>query len=188
MDSLVETTETARGNAKSIADTDAAFASLYEQHARALYYLALRFLGDPTQAEDVTHDVFVKAFRHWDQFRHEAQPKTWLYRIAINHCRNVVNSWAHRNFTSLDEENRPEEPSPSAEQPFRILEVQELGRRIQTTLNALPEEYRLLLLLIADENMSYQEVADLTGQTIDAIRGKLHRARRAFIQKFRSTE
>ena len=59
--------------------------------------------------------------------------------------------------------------------------------RIQKTLEALPDEYRLLLLLVADERLSYDEVASLTEQTPDAVRGKLHRARKAFIAHFQKT-
>src|SRR5215471_15081218 len=68
------------------------FADLYSQHSRAIYYLALRFLGDPEKAEDATHDVFLKAYRKMDQFRGEASWRTWLYRITINHCRNLQQS------------------------------------------------------------------------------------------------
>jgi RNA polymerase sigma-70 factor (ECF subfamily) len=67
------------------------------------------------------------------------------------------------------------------------LETAELGERIQKTLDALPEEYRLLLLLVADEKLSYDEVASLTQQSSDAVRGKLHRARKVFIQAFNKT-
>mgnify|MGYP003828903525 FL=1 len=68
-----------------------------------------------------------------------------------------------------------------------MLETKELGERIQTALEALTEEYRLLLLLIADEELSYDEVAALTEQTPDAVRGKLHRARKAFAAHFAKT-
>jgi RNA polymerase sigma-70 factor, ECF subfamily len=70
---------------------------------------------------------------------------------------------------------------------LRVLEVKELGHRIQKTLDALPEEYRLLLLLIADEELSYDEIASLTGQSADAVRGKLYRARKAFGQHFQQS-
>src|SRR5690242_3715972 len=76
------------------------FADLYTEHSRAIYYLALRFLGDPQKAEDATHDVFVKAFRKMDQFRGEASWRTWLYRIAINHCRNLQQAWHERHMYS----------------------------------------------------------------------------------------
>ena len=65
------------------------FAELYTEHSRAIYYLCLRLLSDPEKAEDATHDVFLKAFRKMDQFRGESSWRTWLYRIAINHCHNL---------------------------------------------------------------------------------------------------
>jgi RNA polymerase sigma-70 factor (ECF subfamily) len=65
-----------------------------------------------------------------------------------------------------------------------VLETKELGQRIQKTLDALPDEYRLLLLLVADEEMSYEEIATLVGQSPDAVRGKLHRARKTFAAHF----
>ena len=71
--------------------------------------------------------------------------------------------------------------------PLRVLETKELGQRIQRALDALPEEYRLLLLLVADEQLSYEEVGALTEQTSDAVRGKLHRARKAFAVHFKKT-
>ena len=80
------------------------FADLYAEHSRAIFYLALRFLSDPQKAEDATHDVFLKAFRKMDQFRGEASWRTWLYRIAINHCRNLQQSWNERHmFSNADE-------------------------------------------------------------------------------------
>ncbi len=163
------------------------FGDLYTEHSRAIYYLALRFLGDPQKAEDATHDVFLKAFRKMDQFRGEASWRTWLYRIAINHCRNLQLAWHDRHiFTSADE-LLLDHTAGKTDSPLRVLETKELGQRIQTTLDALPEEYRLLLLLVADEQMSYEQVGALTEQSPDAVRGKLHRARKAFAVRFQQT-
>src|SRR5215469_836802 len=164
------------------------FAGLYDQHGRAIYYLALRFLGDPQKAEDATHDVFLKAFRKMDQFRGEASWRTWLYRIAINHCRNLQQSWNERHMFSNADEAVWENATAQTDSPLRVLETKELGERIQKTLDALPDEYRLLLLLIADQELSYEEVATLTEQSADAVRGKLHRARKAFAATFKKTE
>ncbi len=159
-------------------------AAIYEQHSRSIYYLALRFLGDPTQAEDATHDVFLKAFRKLDQFQGHSSLRTWLYSITIHHCQNLLHTWHHRHIhTTADDALWANTPS-LADSPFRVLETKELGQRIQATLEALPEEYRLLLLLVADEQLSYDEIAHLTGQTADAVRGKLHRARKAFAALF----
>src|SRR5436189_2543943 len=78
--------------------------AIYEEHSRPIYYLALRLLGDPSQAEDATHDVFLKAFRKMEQFRGESGIRTWLYRITINHCQNLQQSWNHRHmFSNADD-------------------------------------------------------------------------------------
>ena len=157
---------------------------IYDEHSRSIYYLTLRFLGDRTQAEDATHDVFLKAFRKLDEFKGRSSLRTWLYRIAINHCRNLLQSWNHRNVHACPDEVLFEQAPRQDSTPLRVLEVKELGQRIQRTLDALPEEYRLLLLLVADEHLSYEEVATLTAQTADAVRGKLHRARKMFTALF----
>jgi RNA polymerase sigma-70 factor, ECF subfamily len=165
----------------------AEFAHLYTEHSRAIYYLALRFLGDPEKAEDATHDVFLKAFRKMDQFRGEASWRTWLYRIAINHCRNLQQSWHGRHVFSNADEAVMENAVAKTDSPLRVLETKELGQRIQKTLDALPDEYRLLLLLVADEQLSYEQIGVLTDQSPDAVRGKLHRARKAFAALFEKT-
>jgi RNA polymerase sigma-70 factor (ECF subfamily) len=163
------------------------FEDFYNRHSRAIYYLALRFLGDSQKAEDATHDVFLKAARHLDQFRGEASARTWLYKIAINHCRNLQQSWHNRHmFPSSD--SPVWETTAGNESPLRILETKELGCRIQTALDAIPPEYRLLLLLVSDEELSYEQVGTLTDQSVDAVRGKLHRARKAFVAAFAKTE
>src|SRR5262245_60220172 len=164
--------------------TSPEFGEIYEEHSRQIYYLALRFLGDPTQAEDATHDVFLKAYRKLDQFRGDSAVRTWLYRITINHCQNLAQTWHRRHIFSNADEAVWETTGTTSENPLRVLEIKELGQRIQKTLDALPEEYRLLLLLVADERLSYHEVGALTDQTADAVRGKLHRARKAFAAAF----
>src|SRR5271156_4660505 len=93
---------------------------LYADHSRAIYYLALRFLGDAQKAEDATHDVFLKALRHLEQFRGNSSARTWLYRIAINHCKNVRSAWHDRHvLPSSDSELL--ERLPGGESPLRIL-------------------------------------------------------------------
>jgi RNA polymerase sigma-70 factor (ECF subfamily) len=163
------------------------FAQLYTEHSRAIYYLALRLLSDPEKAEDATHDVFLKAFKKMDQFRGESSWRTWLYRIAINHCHNLKQAWHDRHMVSNADDAVWETTPARTDSPFHVLETKELGQRIQQALDGLPGEYRLLLLLVADEQLSYEEVGALTGQSSDAVRGKLHRARKAFAVLFQKT-
>lgn len=160
------------------------FGEIYQAHSQSIYYLTLRLLGDPAQAEDATHDVFLKAYRKMHQFRGDSGVRTWLYRIAINHCHNLVQTWHQRHMINNADDAVWETAGAEGDSPLRVLETKELGQRIQKTLEALSEEYRLLLLLVADEKLSYQDIAALTGQTADAVRGKLHRARKVFAATF----
>jgi RNA polymerase sigma-70 factor (ECF subfamily) len=163
------------------------FADLYEAHSRVIYYLCLRLLGDPDKAQDATHDTFLKAWRHSDQFEGRSSWRTWLYRIAINHCRNLQRSWSEQHLIATDDDHLLHETMTDTATPLRVLEIQELGERIQRTLERLPPEYRLLLLLVADRELSYAEIAELTRQSPDGVRGKLHRARKAFSAEFPKT-
>src|ERR1051325_6926431 len=156
------------------------FGTIYEQHSRPIYYLALRMLSNPAQAEDATHDIFLKAYRNMRQFRGESALRTWLYRIAINHCRNLLQTWHQRTMVNNVDDAVWEQATARSETPLRALETAELGERIQKTLERLSEEYRLLLLLVADRGLSYEEIGQLTAQSADAVRGKLHRARKLF--------
>jgi RNA polymerase sigma-70 factor (ECF subfamily) len=165
----------------------AEFSALYAEHSRSIYYLTLRFLGDPQRAEDATHDVFLKAFRKLEQFRGDASIRTWLYRIAINHCQNLRQTWHERHVHANSDDILWETAAAKTDSPLQVLETKELGQRIQKTLDHLSDEYRLLLLLVADEELSYEEIGVLMGQSTDAVRGKLHRARKTFAGLFAKT-
>jgi RNA polymerase sigma-70 factor (ECF subfamily) len=182
-----EVARPAAPTAREIGLAPSKFADVYNEHSRAIYYLALRFLGDPQKAEDATHDVFLKAFRKMDSFRGESSWRTWLYRITINHCRNLQQSWNDRHMFSNADDAVWDNAPAKTDSPLRVLETKELGQRIQKALDGLSDEYRLLLLLVADEQLSYEQVGVLTEQTSDAVRGKLHRARKAFAVLFEKT-
>jgi RNA polymerase sigma-70 factor (ECF subfamily) len=166
------------------AEAEASFQAIYAAHASAIYYLALRLLDQPALAEDVTHDVFLKAFRALDTFRGDSAVRTWLYQITLNHCRNLRATWHQRNMVTNADETLDGATSASEPGPIRLLETKELGERIRRTLDQLLPDQRLVLLLAADEQLSYDEIAALTEQTPDSVRGKLHRARKAFAQRF----
>src|SRR5439155_15178675 len=103
--------------------TSPEFGEIYEEHSRQIYYLALRFLGDPTQAEDATHDVFLKAYRKLSEFRGDSAMRTWLYRITINHCNNLLHNWHKRNMVCNSDYAIWEGAVACTENPLRVLEV-----------------------------------------------------------------
>ena len=164
-----------------------AFGELYATHRQPVYYLALRLMGDPVMAEDATQEVFIKAWKALDGFRGGSELRTWLYRITLNHCSTLRQSWYARKIQTTEDGEMDEGVAGAGDSPLRNLELSELGERIQRTLDVLSDEYRVLLLLVADEELSYEQVAHLTNQSADAVRGKLHRARKAFTQRFGKT-
>jgi RNA polymerase sigma-70 factor (ECF subfamily) len=163
------------------------FAKFFEEHSRQIFYLCLRILGDQTKAEDATHDVFLKAWRKLESFRGESTWRTWVYRITINHCRNLQQAWAERNIRTSDDDEIFQNTAARGDSPVRVLEMKELGERIDRALGRLSADYRMLLLLVSDGELSYDQIAALTEQTSDAVRGKLHRARKAFAAEFQKT-
>ncbi len=184
---VIESTESIEPPSRGSGWSSSQFAAVYQEHSRPIYYLALRFLGDAALAEDATHDVFLKAYRKFHEFRGDAAIRTWLYRIAVNHCQNLLQSWHRRHITTVADDFLWDTTPALIDTPLQVLEMKELGQRIQKALDTLPEPYRLLLLLVADTKLSYEEIAELTHQTADAVRGKLHRARKAFAQAFPKT-
>lgn len=166
------------------ADLPDDFSAIYEEHSRPIFYFVLRYLGDAAQAEDATHDVFIKAYKNLSRFRGESSIRTWLYRIAVNHCKNLRQSW-HARKIQYESEMKDHLFTETPDTPFDILEVSELGEQIQNALDRLPQDYAMLLLMVADERMSYDKIAQLTDQSADAVRGKLYRARKAFHAVFK---
>jgi len=165
----------------------AAFEQLVNERSGEIYGLLYRLTENSEEARDLTQETFLRAFQSIGHFRGDADLRTWIYRIAINHCRNLQQAWHERHmFTNADDALWETTPAQT-DSPLRVLETKELGQRIQKSLDGLPAEYRLLLLLVADEQLSYEQVGALTDQSADAVRGKLHRARKAFAVLFAKT-
>ncbi|MEZ6185588.1 MAG: sigma-70 family RNA polymerase sigma factor [Planctomycetota bacterium] len=156
----------------------AAFQRLYARYSAQVYAFARRFLGDEQHAEDVTQEVFLRVFRKLDGFRGEAKFSTWLFRVTVNSCRNKRRSLerVQRFDAERFQSSRPESAPP----PERTLMSWALGDRIGQALSRLTEEQRMLLLLKAVDELSYQEIGSLVGHSENQIRGRLYRARKAF--------
>jgi RNA polymerase sigma-70 factor (ECF subfamily) len=162
------------------------FADLYTAHSRAIYYLALRFLGDPQKAEDATHDVFLKAFPKMDQFRGDPPGAPGFIALPSTIAATCSNPGTP---PPLHQRRRRGLGNRRAQGRLAFARARNQGARPAHPKGArqLSEEYRLLLLLVADEELSYEQVGALTDQSPDAVRGKLHRARKAFAVLFKKS-
>lgn len=171
-----------RGAAGSLSFFDA----LVEEHHQKIYNLTCRYLGDPEEAFDLTQEVFLRAYQSFEHFRGEATVFTWLYRIALNLCHNRLKQLRrlsrHEQESldapiEIDGDQLRREISDWSTSPERLALQSELGRLLQHAINGLSPEHRAVVLLRDIEGLSYAEVAEATGVSLEAVKSRLFRAR-----------
>jgi RNA polymerase sigma-70 factor (ECF subfamily) len=155
----------------------AAFEELVRRHADHLYAVLVRFVADRDEAEEVTQEAFLRAWRGIGRFEGRSRFFTWLYRIGINEAKRRA---ARRSATvvSLDDEPIPEAPDWS-EAPETRVRQHDLRRVLENAIRALPIEYRAPLILRDVEGLSTQEAAEVMELGEAAFKSRLHRARLA---------
>jgi len=174
--------------ARAQAGDISAFEALVEAHRDKVYGLTLRMTRSEADAAEITQDTFLSAYQHLKDFRGDAAFGSWVHRIAAN---NALMRLRHRRVVQAAEgellgpefterESLAEYPSQdwSRSAEGKILDA-ELGRAIQGATDRLPEGYREVFLLKDVEGLSYEQIAEVTGASIPAIKSRLHRARLA---------
>lgn len=157
-----------------------AFETLVRTHQNAMYGVALRILSNADDAEDVTQNAFVTAWRRLPEFRADAKFSTWMYRIVSNLALNAARDRSRRADATDDIEGAGEhgrwlQPAPS--DPQQVAQQSALMDAIRVALDGLPPDLRLCWLLREVERCTYQEVADITKVGLDTARGRIYRAR-----------
>jgi RNA polymerase sigma-70 factor (ECF subfamily) len=165
-----------------------AFEALVERHRDGVFGLALRMLRSEADAAEVTQETFLSAYQNLKTFRAEAAFGSWVHRIAANHAlmrlrhRRVVES-AEGELTQPQFNARGSwEDYPASDWSRRADEKAmdaELRRAIEQATDRLPEGYREVFLLKDVEGLSYEQIAEMTGDSVAAIKSRLHRARLA---------
>jgi len=153
----------------------AAFETLYRQHATRLYNLASRMMGAHGEADDLLQDIFLLAYRKLGSFRGESSLGTWLYRLAMNHCLDVLRgrqTKMQRSTDSLDEEGALE---PAAAMPVVPTAISRLD--LDRAIARLPEGCRAAFVLHDVEGLEHQEVASLLGISQGTSKSQVHKAR-----------
>jgi RNA polymerase sigma-70 factor (ECF subfamily) len=154
-----------------------AFEELVRRHAGRLYAVVVRFLADPADAEEVTQETFLRAWRSIDRFQGRSQFFTWLYRIGLNEAKRLATRRPPTaTVRSLEDEPIPEAPDWS-EAPEVRLGRGEVGQVLEQAIRALPIEYRAPIILRDIEGLSTREAAEAMGLGEAAFKSRLHRAR-----------
>jgi RNA polymerase sigma-70 factor (ECF subfamily) len=173
-------------------DRGLTFEQIHRKYQDKIYSLILRLVGNRDDAEDLTSETFVNAFKAWDRFRGEARVSTWLHQIAVNNCKNRFKQkdrHREREPVSLDDTIETDSGELSREvadwrnAPERLLLDEELKLQIRKAVDALPLEYRTVLVLAQQEDLSYDEIARITGLSVPAVKTRLHRARNRVRQR-----
>ena len=161
------------------------FNRLVLKHQHRVYGLCLRLLAaDAGEAEDAAQEAFVRAYRGLKAFRMDAKFSSWMYRIAVNVCKNKLASRAwrdgksHRDLESIEAEglsaSSPETLAPS---PAQELDAKSKRARIEAAIARLPDEQRELVVLRDVEGRSYEEIAETTGLVAGTLKSRLNRGR-----------
>jgi RNA polymerase sigma-70 factor (ECF subfamily) len=168
-----------------------AFELLVEKYQRKLARLVSRLVRDPGEAEDVTQEAFIKAYRALPSFRGDSAFYTWLYRIGINTAKNYLVATGRRAPTSTEVDAEEAESFESGEQlrdintPESLLLSKEIATTVNAAIESLPEELRSAIQLRELEGMSYEEIAKLMDCPIGTVRSRIFRAREAIADKLK---
>lgn len=168
-----------------------AFDLLVSKYQRRLGRLISRFVRDTAEAEDVTQEAFIKAYRALPSFRGDSAFYTWLYRIGINTAKNHLLANKRRPLISTFRETEDGEPYEDASlqhevsTPENELMSKQVVNVVQLSLQQLPEELRNALTLREIEGLSYEEIADVMNCPIGTVRSRIFRAREAVAENLR---
>jgi RNA polymerase sigma-70 factor (ECF subfamily) len=157
-----------------------AFERIYRTHSRKVYTLCLRMVGDRTDAEDLTQEVFLQLFRKIHQFRGESAFSTWLHRMSVN---IVLMRFRKKNLTeqSLETVTNNEDGSSSASQEFGAPDLRLNGAvdriTLETAINELPPGYKAMFILHDVQGYNHDEIAGIFGCTAGNSKSQVHKAR-----------
>jgi RNA polymerase sigma-70 factor, ECF subfamily len=148
-----------------------AFEELARRHQGALYRLAVRVMGDPAEAEDALQEALLDAWRRIGRFRGDSAFSTWMYRVVTNRCLGMLRRRRPVPVEQVaDTTAAPDDPERAAEVDASL---EALGR----ALRELGDDQRVCWVLRELEGLGYAEIAEITGASEQAVRGRIHRAR-----------
>ena len=167
---------------------DSAFTELMRRHYKGVVNYVYRFTNDRANSEDLAQEVFLRVYRSVKRYNPQAKFSTWLYKIATNLCITEVKSRNKKQSVSLDEmqENTGDLGDSKSEDPSDFTFRREIGTAIFEALRSLPERERVAIILCKYQDLPYEEVAEVIGCTIGAVKTYVHRGRMKLIEKLKT--
>lgn len=154
------------------------FETIYEMHNRKVYNLALQYVQNAEDAEEITQDVFVTIYEKIGQFRGESSLETWIYRITINKSLDHLKSRKRRRrWVAILSFGNAEEETAHFDHPGVQFEDKEALERLFAVINQLPGQQKTALILSKIEHLSHKEIAEIMGLSTKAVESLLSRAK-----------
>lgn len=160
---------------KAAAGDGVAFEELYRRHYRRVFALTLRMMGNPTEAEDMTQDVFLQLFNKIGMFRGESAFTTWLHRMTVNQVLMHFRKKSTRSELLTDEGETPVQIVQGTANPGTMPVIDRIS--LEKALNELPVGYRTVFVLHDVEGYEHYEVAQMLGIAEGTSKSQLHKAR-----------
>ncbi len=165
-----------------------AYDHLVRKYQHKIIQIVNRYVKDPSEAQDVAQESFIKAYRALNNFRGDSAFYTWLYRIAINTAKNYLVSRARRHSQYEVDVQEAEQIGNipqlrSLETPEQQLFNEEIIAAIKSAIDKLPEEMRMAIMLREFEGLSYEEIAKAMDCPVGTVRSRIFRAREAIDNK-----
>jgi len=157
-----------------------AFDALFARYDQSIFGYIYRSVGDAALAEELTQDVFLKAFLHLRRTAAETTFKAWIYRIATTTCIDAHRAATRRPVLVREEEALALLADRAVSDPEQCQNQREQRRTVRRALLALPAPYRQALLLRQWQGLSYAEIGEALGISVEAVTSLIHRARQAF--------
>ena len=155
-----------------------AFREVFDHYKDRIFALCRHMAGNREDAEDLTQEAFVSAFKNISSFRAESSFGTWLYRIATNHCLSKLRRQTPRTHSFEDLSERDAAPPAGGPSPEEMVVRKELSRRMEAAIADLPENLRVIFVLGTLEGMRYKEIAEIAACSEEAVKMRIHRARK----------
>lgn len=153
----------------------AAFEEIYNRHHRRVYSICLRMLQSPTEAEDLTQDVFIQLYRKIGSFRGDSAFTTWLHRMTVNQVLMHFRKRTVKFEKTTEEGETPDQIVPGTGNPFKMQVVEKLA--LDHAIEQLPPGYKNVFVLHDVEGFEHEEVARILGCSVGTSKSQLHKAR-----------
>ena len=164
-----------------------AFQELVENYSKMIYSTAFSMLQNADDAQDAAQEVFLSVYRYIGKFKKNSKLSTWIYRITVNSCMNVLKK-KRLNVTPIEREDGIIEIADNSADPEGVLLSKITRREIADAISALESNQRAIIVLRDIENLSYEEISEILHIPVGTVKSRINRARCSLREHFKKNK